>query len=599
MAVGHRRGWSITAGIVVVVAGSIYFAGPWALKSWAVDKLGETTGQPVTMSHLSFNPFTATASLAELNIGDGETPIIHVNEGEMTLAWRTLWQSGIHIKRIDLDGPRLHLVQTPEGELNIAQLGGDDGGGESTALSIDRITTHQGRIDWVNQAQSPSTQLSVTDLALTLEGYDSQNPSPMQGQATGTLNGGQLSARGQFGVSPLTGDLQMEGQQIGLDVINPWLSQMSAVQIDKGTLSGEGELAFGEARQGQVQWQGNLTTRSVSLLDGRQRPLFSVDQARLTGMDLLTGDHLRADRLSMSGSNMMAVIDEQGDFNLTTSLGLQSDNASAQEDSAKQNDSQQEGSSQNHSQQDGSQQDGSQQDSGMAFALGHMEVSDGAFNFEDRNMSPKVALSIDSLKGTMQDFDTRRDTSTSYSFEGLESQRTPVIIEGKFNAAAPSGVMHLVVDRLPLERFAPYIQRFGGYRIEQGTADLDLRYRLRNGHLDADNHVVLRELDLGEEVPEGDTSLPLKKLIGVLKGDEGVIDLDIPINASVEGAGINVSEVVWQVVGEALENMVTSPIDTLDAMINGDDDRDDAAGKASGGYDEGPLSQVATEPGDD
>ena len=128
MAVGHRRGWSITAGIVVVVAGSIYFAGPWALKSWAVDKLGETTGQPVTMSHLSFNPFTATASLSELNIGDGETPIIHVNEGEMTLAWRTLWQSGIHIKRIDLDGPRLHLVQTPEGKLNIAQLGGDDGG---------------------------------------------------------------------------------------------------------------------------------------------------------------------------------------------------------------------------------------------------------------------------------------------------------------------------------------------------------------------------------------------------------------------------------------------------------------------------------------
>ncbi|SPJ33531.1 DUF748 domain-containing protein [Kushneria phyllosphaerae] len=606
MAIGHRKGLSIAAGIAVVVAGSLYFAGPWALRNWAVDKLRETTGQPVTMEHLGFNPFTATASLAQLTIGDSESPIIHVDKGEITLAWRTLWQSGIHIKRVDLNGPLLHLVQTPEGDLNITRLGGSEDSGESTALSIDSINAHQGEIDWVNQSQSPSTQLAVTDLALTLEGYDSRTSSPMKGQATGTLNGGQLSAKGQFGLSPLTGDLQMDGQQIGLDLINPWLSQMSNVQVDKGTLSGHGTLAFGEARQGRVQWQGDLDTKAVSLLDGLDRPLFSADQARLTGMDLLTGDHLSADRLSMSGSKMMAIIDEQGEFNLTNSLGLQSDESSApkgdaqgdgaqasdaQKDEPQQNDSSQQGSQQGDSSQNGSQGDG------MALALGRLEVSDGVFNFEDRNMSPTVSLGIDSLEGTMEDFDTRRDTPTSYSFKGFESQRTPVVIEGRFNASEPSGVMHLVVDRLPLERFAPYIQRFGGYRIEQGTADLDLSYRLRDGHLDADNHVVLRQLDLGEEVPEGDTSLPLKKLIGILKGDDGVINLDIPINASVEGAGIDVSKVIWQVIGEAMENMVTSPIETLDAMINGDDD--DTADKSSGRYTEGPLSQVATEPHDD
>ncbi|REC95777.1 DUF748 domain-containing protein [Kushneria indalinina] len=587
MAIGHRRGWGITAGIAVLVAGSIYFAGPWALKNWAVKRLSDTTGQSVTMNHLSFNPFTATASLTGLSIGDGETPVIHVDEGEITLAWRTLWASGIHINRIDLDGPRLHLVQTAEGELNITQLGSDDSG-ESTALSIDRISVGQGRIDWINQNQSPPTQLSVTELALTLEGYGSQTSSPMRGQATGTLNGGQLSVRGQFGLSPLTGDLQVESQQIGLSLINPWLAQMSAVQIDRGTLSGQGTLAFGEARQGQLQWQGDLDTNSVSLLDGRGRPLFSADQARLAGMDLLTGDHLRADRLSMSGSSMMAIIDEQGDFNLTTSLGLQSEDSSSQDGGAEQAEAQHD---------DDSPQGDAQQDSGMAVGLGHMEVSGGVFNFEDRNMSPRVTLSIDSLEGTMQDFDTRRDAPASFSFKGLESQQTPVIIEGEFNAAEPSGVMHLVVDRLPLERFAPYIQRFGGYRIEQGNADLDLSYRLRNGHLVADNHVVLRQLDLGEEVPAGDTSLPLKKLIDVLQGDEGVINLDIPIDASVEGTGVDVSKVVWQVIGEALENMVTSPIDTLGAMINGGDS--DETHESARAYTEGPMSHVVTEPRDD
>ncbi|WP_169713414.1 DUF748 domain-containing protein [Kushneria marisflavi] len=592
MAIGHRKGWSITAGIAVLVVGGIYFAGPWALKSWAVDSLGKATGRPVTIEHLSFNPFTATASLRQLNIGAGDSPVIHVDEGEATLAWRTLWESGIHVERIDLEGPRLHLVQTPEEGLNITQLGGSGDSGKSTALIIDSIKAQHGEIDWVNQTQSPPVQLAVTDLALTLEGYDSRSSSPMHGEATGTLNGGQLHADGRFGLSPLTGDLQVRGQEIGLKLINPWLSQLSRVQIDQGTLNAHGKLAFGEAEQGKVQWQGDLETNSVSVLDGRQRLFFSVDKARLEGMDLLTGDHLSADQLSMSGSKMMAIIDEEGAFNLTTSLGLQSEGGSKQENqsqhgaSAKENESS-EGESRNEPQQEG----------GMALALGHMEVSNGAFDFEDRNMSPRVTLSVSSLEGTMQDFDTRRDKSASYSFKGFESQQTPVTIEGKFNASAPSGVMHLMVDRLPLERFAPYIQRFGGYRIEQGTADLDLRYQLRNGQLDANNHVVLRQLDLGEEVSNGDTSLPLKTLIGVLQGGDGVINLDIPIDASVEGSGVDVSKVVWQVIGEAMENMVTSPIDTLDAMINGGDD--DTKDKDSGGYEEGPLSRVVTKPSDD
>ncbi|WP_158521499.1 DUF748 domain-containing protein [Kushneria konosiri] len=579
MAIGHRRGWSMTAGIAVLVAGGLYFAGPWALKNWAVDALEKATGQPVALEHLSFNPFTATASLRRLDIGNSDSPMIHVDKAEVALAWHTLWQSGIHVERVDLTGPRLHLVTTSDG-LNITQLGGSDDAGKSTALIIDSIKAQNGEIDWVNRTQSPPVQLAVTDLSLTLEDYDSRSASPMQGEATGTLNGGQLHADGRFGVSPLTGDLQVKGQDIGLELINPWLSRLSRVQIDQGTLSAHGTLAFGEAKQGQVQWQGELEASAVSVLDGRQRPFFSVDQARLKGMDLLTGDHLKADRLSMSGSKMMAIIDEDGSFNLTTSLGLQSGESSTQDQTS---------------------QDNAQQDNAMAIALGHMDVSDGVFNFEDRHMSPKVTLGIESLEGTMQDFDTRQDTPASYTFKGLESRQTPVTIKGQFNAAAPSGIMNLKVDRLPLERFAPYIQRFGGYRVEQGTADLDLHYRLHDGRLDANNHVILRHLDLGEEVPGGDTSLPLKNLIAVLQGEDGVINLDIPIDASVEGGGVDVSKVVWQIVGEALENMVTSPIETLEAMISGDDDSDDNAGsgKASRAYTEGPLSQVVTDPSDE
>lgn len=44
----------------------------------------------------------------------------------------------------------------------------------------------------------------------------------------------------------------------------------------------------------------------------------------------------------------------------------------------------------------------------------------------------------------------------------------------------------------------------------------------------------------------------------------GGIDIDIPIETAVNGdSSVDVSAVVWQVIGEAFENLITSPIKAL------------------------------------
>jgi len=94
--------------------------------------------------------------------------------------------------------------------------------------------------------------------------------------------------------------------------------------------------------------------------------------------------------------------------------------------------------------------------------------------------------------------------------------------------------------------------------------------------LTAQNHIILKHLNLGKEIDQDTTSLPLKKLIGLLQAKSGVINLDIPIETTVEGnTQVDMSKVVWQAITESLGNLLTSPVDSLQALMKDHDENGD------------------------
>ncbi|WP_456269851.1 DUF748 domain-containing protein [Kushneria sp. AK178] len=583
MALRHRNRWLIGAAAAATLGLSTWLLCTWGATAYANRALESALGRPATIEEVAVNPFTATVSLQGLALGATNERILTVSQGSASFHWASLWQSGLHIDEVSLNGTHLRLITDASGELNLAQLGGSSED-DSMAIVIDRIRVANGQLDWIDRRTSPHGKLSLRDMTVSLEDYNSETPEdPMHGSASARLGEGRLEVGGDFSPDPLTGDLQVTAGQLALAQLNPWLSDMRHLQIDSGKLTGQGRLAFGRAAESSVLWQGDIDIGDLSVLDHRGDHIFSVNAAAFNGMDIQGADYLQTERITLEAPVMLVLLDEQGQLNLTAQPDSADEEAPASE------------SSDASSQEADSDQEAGSSDQGADLALGSLRVNDATFRFEDRQMSPVVQLDIRSLSGRMEAFDTRTQAPARFSFKGFESDDTPVAIEGNFSAGASmAGEMTLTSERLPLERFAPYVQRFGGYRIRSGIADLDLHYQLEQGRVSARNHVVLRRLALAEEADGSDISLPLKRLIGLLQGDEGVIDLNIPIEATVDGGEVDISSVVMQVVGEVLENLATSPIETLDAMINGDDN--DTAGAASKSYTEGPLSHVATEP---
>jgi outer membrane protein OmpA-like peptidoglycan-associated protein len=110
----------------------------------------------------------------------------------------------------------------------------------------------------------------------------------------------------------------------------------------------------------------------------------------------------------------------------------------------------------------------------------------------------------------------------------------------------------------------------------------DVSYDVQEGKLEAQNHVYIDQLTLGEKVDSPTaTKLPVRLGIALLKDKNGVIDVDIPLTGSLDDPQFRVWPLIWKMVGSLFTKAVTSPFRFL-------------AGKGGADRD---LSFVAFDPG--
>ncbi|HTY54416.1 MAG TPA: DUF748 domain-containing protein, partial [Candidatus Binataceae bacterium] len=130
--------------------------------------------------------------------------------------------------------------------------------------------------------------------------------------------------------------------------------------------------------------------------------------------------------------------------------------------------------------------------------------------------------------------------------------------------------------------------KYTGYPIEKGTLTLDVHYLLDQGKLTAENHISIDQLTFGDKVENSTAiNLPIRLAVALLKDQNGVIDLRLPVSGSLNDPQFSVGGVIWQVLRNLIVKAATSPFTLLASAVHG------IAG-GSGGAD---LSYVEFKPG--
>jgi hypothetical protein len=139
------------------------------------------------------------------------------------------------------------------------------------------------------------------------------------------------------------------------------------------------------------------------------------------------------------------------------------------------------------------------------FKLARLEVVDADVDFADESLPIPFKRSISALNGNIGIFDIASRSPTKIALEGQVGEFGQLKVSGRCARSTrhriPTSRQFVNVE---MPGASPYVIRFAGHKVASGKLDLKLHYVLRDGILDGDHKIVLRDFELGEKVPYPD-----------------------------------------------------------------------------------------------
>lgn len=199
------------------------------------------------------------------------------------------------------------------------------------------------------------------------------------------------------------------------------------------------------------------------------------------------------------------------------------------------------------------------------FKLGKAEISSGSnIKVTDTSVEPPMKLEIAIDKMEVGPVDTAApETQTAIDLATTINQDSTIKASGWASPLLPTPDFDLTADvaKLPLPPFSPYVSSAAGLNIDSGILNTQAKATSGGGALKGQIDVQVGELFLepvSEEVDkefEGNYGISANFATGLLKNDEGIIDLGFPVGGTVEEPAIDYSEVISKALGGAMASL--------------------------------------------
>ena len=379
---------------------------------------------------------------------------------------------------------------------------------------------------------------------------------------------GTLKTDASLSFQPLTADLQLALDGLELRPLDPYLeSQLSLFVIDsKLGMNGHVHLRTPNDELPQVTFNGDAWLNDFSTVDGALgEDLLKWSSVRISGIDAnLNPPTVAIKEIAVNDAYARVIIETNRTINLLAALRMADTNApppgSAGVSPARP----------------------APQPAGGTPALpgkalpditiASVVISNAQIHFTDRSMNPNVNLSIQQANGTINGLSTKELQHADVNLHAKVDNVGPAEITGTINpfSATSTNEIKVVVKDVDLTPTSPYSGKFAGYRIAKGKLNLALAYHLQGRNLKSENLVTLDQFTFGEKVDSADaTKLPVRLGIAILKDRNGKIELDVPIEGSLDDPQFKLSKVIWRAIENILVKIVTSPFAALGAVFGG------------------------------
>ena len=385
---------------------------------------------------------------------------------------------------------------------------------------------------------------------------------------------GAASARGAVGFQPIYADLKIDVKGVDLVPLEAYVLPNLRLELAKGVVNAGGTLALSEDKDGKasVVWTGNALVANVLAVDESSKQDFlKWESFSATGMKAGYNPlFLEVKQLAAVGLECDVTIETDGNVNLRKVVGApppkdDDEDAAAAPSDAKPAPAPSPAAAP------------AEKDArlSMPIRIDEITLQGGRIGLADHFIKPSYAATLENLGGRVAGLSSEEGTVATIDLRGSLANHSPLQVSGTINplAAATFADVKASFRDIDLPAFTPYSGTYAGYAIASGSLTMEVAYKVENRKLNASNRFLVNQFDFGEKVESKQaTKLPVRLAVSLLKDKDGVIDLDLPIEGSLDDPKFRIGKVIWQILGNLIGKTATAPFALLGKMFGGKGD---------------------------
>ena len=395
-------------------------------------------------------------------------------------------------------------------------------------------------------------RFAVDDLTVRIENLENKKNSKAKVAVALQLNqAGTVKVKGSAGLDPLSADLEVLSDKIALKSFQPYVDTALNAQLASGTTSSNGRIVYqGKNGQPQIRYQGELSLDGVVVKDRIQTEDFiSQKQLKASGVVLdLQPNRLQVADVSINKTNASITIDQNGTVNVVQAFTPieKKEGEKEAENLIKRLVSflilQVKGP--------------------MPMSINLVKLDDFVVDFIDQSIRPPYTTRLEIKRGSMKGLSSDPSARADYKLEGTIDKSATLRSAGQMNPlnANQYARVDFGLKNFKLKPVSPYAGKYIGYKIDDGTLEMDLKYRVDDKRFSGDNKLFIDQMKLGEKVDSPDAiDFPVTLAVTVLKGVDGRITLQLPMSGDINDPKFDFGQAILSALTGAIKEVTPPP----------------------------------------
>jgi Domain of Unknown Function (DUF748) len=413
------------------------------------------------------------------------------------------------------------------------------------------------KIDIDDRGAATPAKFTLSDLFVRIDNFSNQKNQPGKARLRARINkSGSLRLNGTAGSNPVAAKFAVEAHDIDVLSLQPYLGDQVNFLLTGGRVSTKGSftLATGGTGPAKANYQGGIELYDFASIEkGNKQDLVKWKNLGLHQFEFNSEPlQVRIGEIDIGDFYSRLIIGPDGKINLqnlTTPKEEKEDAGAPQTATAPDTDT---------------------AATEKRVTIGKINLHGGNINFSDFLVKPNYSANLTDVQGTISEL--KPEAPGDIDIQAKLDGAAPVDIDGKINPLGKELFLDIVADAREIEMnpFSPYSGKYVGYGIEKGKLSFNVKYKVENRQLTAQNKIILNQLTFGERIesPQA-TKLPVLLAVSLLKDRNGVIDIDLPISGSLDDPQFSVGGIVLRLVTNIITRAVTAPFALLGSVFGG------------------------------